>query len=103
MALFKVASLEQLPVGAMRRVEVDDDDVLLVHLEDGVHAVSDTCTHARISLADGCLEGNIVTCPKHGGKFDVQSGKAVAFPAFTALKRYDVKVDGQDIFVSIED
>jgi len=103
MALFKVARLEQLPVGAMRRVEVDEEDILLVHLADGLHAVSDTCTHARVSLADGCLEGNIVACPKHGGKFDVQSGKAVAFPAFTALKRYDVKVDGQDIYVAVED
>lgn len=103
MTRIKVATLSELPVGAMKRVEADDEDILLVRLADGVHAVSDICSHARVSLADGWLEGDTVCCPKHGGKFEVRTGKAVAFPAFTALQRYSVVQEDDTVFIELTD
>ncbi|MCY0875845.1 MAG: non-heme iron oxygenase ferredoxin subunit [Firmicutes bacterium] len=99
-----VASLKEFPVGAMKRVDADGDDVLLVHLADGVYAIDDICTHGRVSLADGWLEGEgIVCCPKHGGKFDVRTGKAVAFPAISPLRRYQVVQDGDVVYLELTD
>ncbi len=102
MSAVKVASLKELQESLLHHVTVSGTDVLLIMLADGVHAVSDTCTHAGISLADGWLEGDVICCPKHGGKFNVKSGKAVAFPAIKKLPRYEVSVDGDDIYVDVE-
>ncbi|KUO94992.1 Rieske (2Fe-2S) protein [Ferroacidibacillus organovorans] len=91
-----VKRLDELEVGSFCKVTVDQKDILLVRLEDGVFATSDICTHALVSLSGGWLEGNIICCPKHGGKFDARTGKAVAFPAVTGLKTYRTSVvDGQ--------
>ncbi|PWI58346.1 Rieske (2Fe-2S) protein [Sulfoacidibacillus thermotolerans] len=102
MSLVKVASLPALQEQSMQRVRVNDTDVLLLWVNGTVYAVSDTCTHARVSLADGWLEGDILCCPRHGGKFDLKTGKAVAFPAIRSLPKYLVHVDGEDVYVDVE-
>jgi nitrite reductase/ring-hydroxylating ferredoxin subunit len=51
-------------------------------------------------LADGTLEGTIVTCPWHGWQFDVRTGKT---PLGSRVKQavYEVKVEGQDVLVAV--
>lgn len=103
MAKVKVGELSEFGVGQMRRVACDDVEVALVRLSDAIVAVSDVCTHAGESLANGWLEGDLICCPKHGGKFELRTGKAVAFPAVAPLERYRVTVDGDDIYVDVDD
>ena len=103
MAEYRVASLAELPVGGLCKVEAGGADVLLVRLEDGVCAVSDACTHARVSLSGGWLEGGTLCCPKHGGRFAVRSGKAVKLPPVSPLETYGVRVDGDDVYVEVDD
>lgn len=62
--------------------------------------------HLGGSLVEGVLEGNVVTCPRHGSRFDVKTGKAVgkAKIAFIKImprdeKSYAVKVEGTDIML----
>ena len=54
------------------------------------------CTHAFADLADGTLDGDVITCALHFGAFHVPTGKAMEAPCFTDLKTFktDVK-DGQ--------
>ncbi|MCI0480879.1 MAG: hypothetical protein L0213_04745 [Candidatus Dadabacteria bacterium] len=39
----------------------------------------------------------------HGAEFDVETGEALCLPATDAVETYDVKVEGDDIYVLIED
>lgn len=103
MARMRVASLDDLAIGAMKSVSIDDVDILLVRLADGVHAVTDMCTHAYERLSAGWLEGDTICCPKHGGKFDTCTGRAIAFPAITSLEVFTVVVEGTDIFVDVDE
>jgi 3-phenylpropionate/trans-cinnamate dioxygenase ferredoxin component len=95
----KVASVAEIPVGGMKRVQIDDEDIALYHTEDGFYATSDICTHARVSLSEGTLCGDIVQCPKHGGKFNVKTGAAVAFPCVIPVETFPVEVRGEDIWI----
>lgn len=62
---------------------------------DGTYHVTDGfCTHARVHLADGLVMGNVIECPKHNGRFDCTTGKAIRKPACIDLKCYPVKVEG---------
>jgi len=102
MAWLNVAKVAELPVGSMKQVTVGDDDIALYHLADGFYATTDVCTHASASLTNGSLNQDVVACPKHGGKFRVTTGEAVAFPCVIALQTYDVSVQGDEVFIDYE-
>ena len=70
----------ELPAGAMRRVTRGDLDVLLAHTTDGIVAVADRCPHMSAPLSIGTLEGCVVACPLHEGRFDLRSGRVVQMP-----------------------
>jgi len=75
----------ELPPGAMRRVTFDDLDVLLAHTSEGVAAVDDRCPHMSAPLSIGELDGCIVACPLHEGRFDLVSGLPARMPTTGGL------------------
>ncbi len=103
MGKIKALELADLPQGSMKEVELEDETVLLIHEKQGVFAVCGMCTHAQVHLAGGWIEDGVtICCPQHGGKFDIATGKAVAFPAVTSLETYPVSIENDVIFVEIE-
>jgi nitrite reductase/ring-hydroxylating ferredoxin subunit len=95
----RVANASDVPVGKMIQVLVEDETIALYHLEDGFRATSDVCTHAGESLTEGKLEGCIVACPKHGGKFNVVTGDATAFPCVVPIETYDVEIRDEHVWI----
>jgi 3-phenylpropionate/trans-cinnamate dioxygenase ferredoxin subunit len=81
-ALLDVADL---PPGAMRRVSRGDLDVLLAHTPDGIVATDDRCPHMSAPLSIGELEGCLVACPLHEGRFDLSTGDTVQMPTTGGL------------------
>ena len=81
-ALLDVTSL---PPGSMRRVSRGDLDVLLVHTPAGILATDDRCPHMSAPLSIGDLDGCVVTCPLHDGRFDLATGEAVQMPTTGGL------------------
>jgi 3-phenylpropionate/trans-cinnamate dioxygenase ferredoxin component len=77
--------LVELPAGALRRVSFGDLDVLLAHTSLGLCAVDDRCPHMSAPLSIGQLEGCVVACPLHGGRFDLASGDPVRMPTTGGL------------------
>ena len=74
-----------LPEGALRRVTVGDLDVLLAHTERGLFATDDRCPHMAAPLSIGELDGCIVACPLHEGRFDLASGDPARMPTTGGL------------------
>jgi len=75
----------ELPPGSMRRVSFGDLDVLLAHSDQGLCAVDDRCPHMAAPLSIGELDGCIVACPLHKGRFDLASGEPVQMPTTGGL------------------
>lgn len=72
--------LAELRPGSMRRVSFGDLDLLLAHTPLGIVAVDDRCPHMAAPLSIGDLEGCVVACPLHGGRFDLASGDPERMP-----------------------
>lgn len=98
-----VGKLSDLPEGHMNEVQAGDRAVLIANVDGTVYAVGPKCNHYGAPLAKGDLHGTCVTCPWHHARFDVTTGDLVDPPALNALPRFDVRIDGDDIVVSIPD
>lgn len=73
--------------------EVGGVRIAVANVEGTFYAFGDTCPHAGCSLAEGDVDGTIVTCPCHGSEFDVTSGKLLRHPAVESVKSYPVRVE----------
>ncbi len=84
-------------LGRIVRVDVGSATFAICQPEPGVFAVTaGMCTHGQTHLAGGRLEGCVIECPKHNGRFDVRTGKALRRPATVPLATYPVEVvDGR--------
>ena len=78
-------SVAGLPEGAMVRVTRGDLDVLIAHTTRGIAAVADRCPHMSAPLSIGTLEGCVIGCPLHEGRFDLASGEPVQMPTTGGL------------------
>lgn len=70
--------------------KVGSEDVVLVRDGNKLCAFSGSCTHLGAPLADGIVVDGELRCPWHHARFSVETGEAVASPAFEPLDRYDV-------------
>ena len=77
--------LAELPQDSMRRVTVGELDMLLVHTDRGLFATDDRCPHMSAPLSIGELDGCIVQCPLHEGRFDLASGDTAQMPTTGGL------------------
>jgi nitrite reductase/ring-hydroxylating ferredoxin subunit len=77
--------LADLPEGSMRRVTHGDLDVLVAHTPAGLVATDDRCPHMSAPLSIGELDGCVVACPLHEGRFDLCTGGVVRMPTTGGL------------------
>jgi len=71
--------------GAMRRVSLGDLDLLVAHTAGGIVVTDDRCPHMSAPLSIGQLEGCVVACPLHEGRFDLCTGDTVQMPTTGGL------------------
>lgn len=96
----RVASVDELQPGGRVSVFVDDVPVLLIQKDDGCYAaIDDVCTHDGQPLTDGPIDGNEITCERHGARFDLKTGKPLCMPATEAVQVYDIKVEDGSILL----
>ena len=119
----RMLSEDDLAPGERRVVQLDRFDVLLIRLEDSVHAVNNACPHLKLPLSESAVteEGTIV-CRWHESSFDLSTGEIMSWcPALAPdgtsegmeylgdisknknpMKPLPVRVDEGHIWVSIE-
>ena len=96
-----VAKLSELKDGEMKEVEADGTEILLVRAGGKCFAVGAHCTHYGAPLVEGVLSGERIICPWHHACFNAATGDLEEPPAFDALPRFDVKIEGDRILVHL--
>ena len=99
----KVTTKSQLAENEIHLHEVDDRLVILIRSGDEIYCIDDVCTHDGGTLSDGTLENCRISCPRHGAQFDVKTGNALTMPATESTGSHEVKVDGEDVYVKINE
>ncbi|WP_213878743.1 MocE family 2Fe-2S type ferredoxin [Pseudomonas sp. dw_358] len=92
--------------------DIDEEDVLRFDhgqstyavyrsADDEFFATDGLCTHEKIHLADGLVMDHVIECPKHNGRFDYRSGKALGAPVCVNLKTYPVRVEAGRVYLGL--
>ena len=93
MAERDIAPLSALAEGEARAFDIDGDEIVLCKFEGEVCALHGICTHEDLPLDGGLIEDGVLTCPWHGAKYDIRTGRVLALPAVRPLKVYSSRVD----------
>jgi 3-phenylpropionate/trans-cinnamate dioxygenase ferredoxin component len=88
----EIAPADQLPEGERLYIEVGGKQIVIFNLAGKLFAIGDVCSHDNGPVGDGEIEENEIICPRHGGRFDIRSGKATSLPAVVDIPAYPVRV-----------
>ena len=106
---YVVASVEEIPPGASKIVEVAGRSIGIFNLNGEYFALRNRCPHQGGPLCQGrrwgLLEadapgvfrfsraGEIITCGWHGWEFDIRTGQSWCDPARLRVRSYEVHVE----------
>jgi nitrite reductase/ring-hydroxylating ferredoxin subunit len=82
----EVARVGEIHSGNMKHVEFNGKEIMIANLDGKFYALNDRCSHTNAPLSMGHIQGNIVTCPMHGARFDITTGKKVSDPKLPSIE-----------------
>jgi nitrite reductase (NADH) small subunit len=100
MAFVRTISIEELPAGAVRELQVEGKAIAVANVAGKFYAFNNLCLHRGGPLGQGLLDGRTVTCPWHGWQYDVTTGKVLQNPA-VGVDCYPTEIRGRDLFVDV--
>lgn len=105
----KVAEIQDFEKSDKKLVIVNEEEILLTKIDNDYYAIANKCPHMGGSLFKGTLVDGVITCPRHGSKFDAKTGKAVGKPKILFLefkvaddRIYPIKIENQDILIDVD-
>lgn len=97
----QICPVDDLPSGERILFEIEGFSIALFRVGEKYYAIGDVCTHDNGPIGDGELDGLEVVCPRHGARFDLETGNATRLPAVRGIPVYPVRVRENLIEVGI--
>ena len=97
----KLCDKNILPLGELRSFKIKGHEILAVNVGGKIFCLDGRCTHAGAPLAEGTLNGEVLTCPWHYSQFNITSGIVVSGPAYKPLKSYLVQERENSVFIDL--
>lgn len=94
-AFVEVAKLDEVPAGKMKHIELNGKEIMIVNLDGKFYALNDRCSHTNAPLSMGHIQDSILTCPMHGARFDITTGKKVSDPKMPSFNIDSLPVNMQ--------
>lgn len=100
---FRVCGTSDVQSGGMINAEIEGLPKLVIYrVGDEFYCSQDVCTHGAASLCDeGDLDGYVIECTWHDGKFDIRTGAPCALPCTEPLRIFPVSIEGTDVFIDL--
>jgi|GEM_PF-168946 len=94
----EACSVSDIPTNGVKNVNLKGVEIAIFNTKDGFIAHSGVCKHNAFKLELCDIEGDTLTCPLHGWKYRISTGKGIK-PSWTCLDTYPLKVEGDKIQV----
>lgn len=106
-----VATVDEIPVGGRKIVEVNGRSIGIFNINGEYFALRNRCPHEGAELCTGTITGlrqsdkpgayrwervgEIVRCPWHGWEFDIKTGQSYFDPDGVRVRPYSVQVESE--------
>jgi nitrite reductase/ring-hydroxylating ferredoxin subunit len=117
----KIATTSELSTTKALKVKAGGQSILVATANGHACAIANKCPHLGLPMSTGKIENGIITCPFHGSKFDMKTGKNVEWvnavmgiplPAMakkmmsmgkeaTDIPCFSVTQEGEDLFIDV--
>lgn len=111
----EIMKADEIKDGQMKAFSVRGHEILVARVGDQFFAANNRCPHMGGKLAEGKLEGTVVTCPNHASQFDLKDGHVIRWTDWSgvvsavaklvrrprAIITYPVKVEGDRVLVDV--
>ncbi|WP_017300825.1 Rieske (2Fe-2S) protein [Nodosilinea nodulosa] len=121
MTKVKIATTADVSTDKVLKTSAGDRSILVAKVGDKYCSVANKCPHLGLPMAKGKLENGTITCPFHGSKFEMCTGKNVEWVESIAgislpgvakkivsmgktpsdVASFSVTQEGDDLFVDI--
>ncbi len=95
----EVCGESEITPGGRKVVDVEGAMVVVFNLAGELYAIEDICTHDGSEIADGCIIGDDIECPRHGARFCIKTGAVTAPPAYEPIDTFPVMVRDRVVYV----
>jgi nitrite reductase/ring-hydroxylating ferredoxin subunit len=96
----KVAQVNDLSDGRGKRVTIGDEEIALWKVGGRFYAISSVCAHQHLStLHAGVLDGLSISCPMHGWKYSLITGKTESGQG--SVRAFRILVEEEDVYIEI--
>jgi len=92
----------ELQNGTMKPVRINGIPVLIIKQNGKIYVIDDRCPHMGCKFSGGSLDGDLVVCPCHDWRFNLESGEYEETPDYK-LVTYQCKVSDGKIWVKIDE
>ncbi len=97
----KVGKLSELMPGQALEKRIMARRIAVFSHGGELYGIEGDCKHMKATLSKGGVKDGILTCAWHGWQYDLKTGECLTRPGMK-LKRYDLEVVGDDIFVLLK-
>jgi Fe-S cluster biogenesis protein NfuA/nitrite reductase/ring-hydroxylating ferredoxin subunit len=99
-AWLPACAVGEIPEGGILAANIGGERVVLSRRGSVVTCFQDACAHLGLPIHGGRIEGNIISCPHHGFRYDLASGECLTAPE-VQLQSHAVRVVGERVEVRL--
>jgi ethylbenzene dioxygenase ferredoxin subunit len=87
--------------GEMKQFELKEEEILVANFHGYFYCMEGRCSHAGAPLAEGSLEGDVLTCPWHYSQFRITDGSVLRGPAKKSLRVFKTEIKDGQLFIEM--
>ena len=97
----ELCKVEEVPPGEVRKVDAAGLSLAVYNLDGAFFVTDDACTHGPGSLSEGFVDGDVVECNFHQGRFDIRTGAVVGPPCMVPVKTYRTIAENGRVYIEL--
>jgi nitrite reductase/ring-hydroxylating ferredoxin subunit len=102
MTKFLIDKTSNFAEGKLKNITLGGKEILVINKGGRYFAINNICSHAGAELHKGILENNELACPRHGARWNVETGELLWFShKLRNQESYRVIVESNNVFVEI--
>lgn len=99
MAVIRIGAEQDFAPGSIERRSLLGRHVAILRRPDGSLSASEAnCRHQNADLTGGTCEGDIVTCPRHGWRYNLATGECLT-ESWARLRTFRVWTEDGDVYL----